>query len=203
MSKKPEKEPEFKLPVKIKKKIVDEIPFNFHLIAFKWIPQRFVNIETGETVEIEFWTRCGNLGGIRHMTRVGRNVLEETDVPREVKNEKGEIIFIRKKMHKVIGKVYGKECLRQILNSRFPCTMEEVDRILRETKAMGAVRAPKLVLKSDLVPTSIDRYEGKNGWIVLADYPTSDALQNKINETLKKIGSPLRARFGLKWKLVS
>ena len=66
------------------------------------------------------------------------------------------------------------------------------------------LKHPKLVLKSDLVPTSPDKYSKmglKNSWVCIADYPSSDEIQENVNKVLKLQGSPLRAKFGLRWKL--
>lgn len=182
MSEKKEAKKKLMLPIIVKSEHQREIPKNiqFYIMSFKWIPQKFVNLETGEEVEIKFWTKGGNVPLTRLCNEVGRPIVG--------------------KDNKLIGREYGFKALASVLNAIYPCTVEKAKELVQEA-VDKQIKHAKLVLKSDLIPTSPNKYNGENEWLVIANYPTTDELQSKINEELKKLGSPLRARFGLKWKL--
>jgi hypothetical protein len=176
---------------------------NLYLISFKWIKRKFVNLNDGSEVKIKFWTRGGNVI-LSPVLRAGRHVVVHEKVPKYILDAEGKVL--QKKMvskTRIIGKEFGYKALASILSAIYPSSIEEVKRLVKEAVDKN-LKHPKLVLKSDLVPTSPDKYEKmgfENSWVCIADYPSSDEIQVNVNKVLKAQGSPLRARFGLKWKL--
>ena len=176
---------------------------NLYLISFKWIKRKFVNLNTGEEVKIKFWTKGGNVF-LNPVLRAGRHILENVQEPKYILDAEGKVLS--KKMvnkTKIIGKEYGFKALSSILSAIFPCSTEKAKSLVKEALDKQIAHA-KLVLKSDLVPTSPDKYEKmglKNEWKIVSDYPSSDEIQANVNKVLKAQGSPLRAKFALRWVL--
>ncbi len=197
------KEPEKAiLPIIVESSENREIPegLNLYLISFKWIKQEFVNIESGEKTKIKFWTK-GGLVSLTTVLKNGRHVVVHEKVPKYILDKKG--VVLEKKMvnkTRITGREYGFKALASILSAIYPCSVKKAKELVKEALSKRIPHA-KLVLLSDLVPTSRDRYQGKNEWVVLNDYPSSDEIQKNVNSVLNSQGSPLRARFGLRWKL--
>lgn len=199
MSKKTEKP---KLPVIVESEVESEIPsgLNLYLCSFTWNKKVFVNIETGAKTKIKMWTKGGNVW-LSPVLKNGRHILSHIKIPKHIVNKKGEIVETRMvNKTKIVGREFGYKALSSILSAIYPCSTERAKELVKEALDKQIAHA-KLVLKSDLVPTSPQRYEGKNEWVCIADYPSSDQIQADINKVLKAQGSPLRARFGLKWRL--
>ena len=197
------KEPEKAiLPIIVESSENREIPegLNLYLISFKWVPQEFVNLESGEKVKIKFWTRGGNVS-LSSVLKAGRHVVVHEKVPKYILDKDGRVI--EKKMvskTRIVGREYGYKALASILSAIHPCSIEKAESLVKEALNKRIFHG-KIVLASDLVPTSRDRYQGKNEWILVSDYPSNDEIQKNMNKVLKAQGSPLRARFGLKWRL--
>jgi len=190
------------LPVIVENRRSSEIPENMslYLCSFTWQPQVFVNIENGEKQKIKMWTKGGNVS-LTHELRKGRHVLAHEKVPKYIVDKEGKVLeTIMVSKTRIVGKNYGFEALSSILSSIFPCSVEKAKELVKEAVDKNLAH-PKFVLKSDLIPTSPDKYVGKNGWVIIADYPNSDKMQENINSALKIQGSSLRARWGLKWRL--
>jgi hypothetical protein len=176
---------------------------NLYLISFKWIKRKFVNLNDGSEVKIKFWTRGGNVI-LSPVLRAGRHVVVHEKVPKYILDAEGKVLS--KKMvnkTKIVGKEYGFKALSSILTAIFPCSTERVKELVKEALDKQITHA-KLVLKSDLVPTSRDKYEKmglKNGWKIVSDYPSTEQIEASVNKVLKAQNSPLRAKFALKWRL--
>ena len=202
-------EPEKKavLPIIIESSKNREIPegLNLYLISFKWIKQEFINLETGEKVKIKFWTKGGNVS-LTSVLKNGRHAVVHEKMPKYILDKKG--VVLEKKMFsktRIVGREFGYEALASILTAIYPCSVQKARELVKEALDKRINHA-KLVLLSDLCPTSIDKYKKmgfSNSWVCIANYPSSDEIQANVNEVLKKQGSPLRARLGLKWKLQS
>lgn len=193
------------LPIIVETEKSSEIPegMNLYLISFTWQPKIFVNLETGEKVKIKMWTRGGNVL-LSHELRRGRHVLENVKIPKHIVNKKGEIVeTVTVNKTRIVGREYGYKALASILSAIYPCSVEKAKSLVQEAISKN-LSHPKLVLKSDLVPTSPQLYEKmglKNEWVILNDFPSSDVMQENINKSLKAQNSPLRAKFGLRWRL--
>lgn len=176
---------------------------NLYLCSFTWKKKNFINLENGEKTKVKVWT-FGGLVFLNPSLDKGRHVLSHTKEPKHITNQKGEIVeTVTVSKTRIVGRNYGYEALASILSAIYPCTVEKAKSLVQEGLAKNLKHA-KLVLRSDLIPTSRDLYEKmglKNEWIIIADYPSSDVMQSRINESLKLQGSPLRAKFGLKWRL--
>jgi hypothetical protein len=190
------------LPVIVESEENRDIPegLQLYLISFKWMKRRFVNLETGEEVKIKFWTKGGNVL-LTPVLRKGRKILEHGKETKYITDAEGKIID-KKVVNKtrIVGREYGYKALASLLSAIYPCSVEKAKELVKEAISKN-IRHTKLVLKSDLTPTSPDRYEGKNQWVVISDYPSTDKIEENVNAVLKAQGSPLRARFGLKWRL--
>jgi hypothetical protein len=202
MSQKKQEKKKPMLPIIVETEKSQEIPkgLNLYLCSFTWQPKIFVNIETGRKSKIKFWT-FGGLAFLNPALRSGRNIVIHEKIPKHITNQKGEIVETKiVNRSRSIGKAYGFEALASTLSAIYPCSTEGAKALVGEAISKN-LRHAKIVLRSDLIPTSPQRFEGKNEWVILADYPSTDTLEKKINEVLKAQGSPLRARFGLKWRL--
>ena len=190
------------LPIVVETEKSSEIPkgLNLYLCSFTWQPKVFVNIENGEKSKIKMWS-FGGLVFLNPALRSGRHVLEHVKVPKYITDKEGKVLeTLMVNKTKIIGREYGYEALASTLSAIFPCSVQRAKELVAEGLSKNLKHA-KIVLRSDLIPTSPQRYQGENGWVILNDYPSSDAMQSSINEALKKTGSPLRARFGLRWRL--
>ena len=177
-------------PVKIKKgkKPKGEFP-KFSILAFRWMSQTFYSLDTGEAQEGEMWKPTGSVSLVTLMTGGRKKItgVKFTGNPPR-----------RSFTHK---RVFGAEALALALSGIFPCTVEEAETLIKQAKARQ-IGDPIAVLKSDLVPTSPDRFEGENGWLIVQKYPSSDEMAKRVNDALKKAGSSLRTKRGLKYRLV-
>ncbi len=200
-----ELETEIISPIIIESEANLEIPqgLNLYLISFKWIPQEFVNLESGTKIKIKFWTK-GGLVSLTTVLRNGRHVVVHEKVPKYIVDKKGIVLETRMiNKTRITGREFGFKALASIMSAIFPCTPKKAEELVREALDKRISHA-KLILKSDLLPTSPDKYRKmglKNGWVMVSDYPSSDEIQKNVNEVLKLQRSPLRARFGLKWRL--
>lgn len=171
------------LPVITKEEISPKpLPIAVFLPVFRWIDKKFLDTSTGQEIMGKYWGFIGltNLGRVYH-------------VGRKRQSKQGGAL---------LGpKVYGFEALAQALSSRFPVSASEVERMIREATAREDNNC-KFVLRSDLVPTSPNRFFGENGWVLVSDYPSTDKTYEKINKALKASGSNLRIQSGLKYKMV-
>jgi len=176
---------------------------SLYLISFKWMKRRFVNLETGEEVKIKFWTKGGNVL-LNPVLSAGRHVLEHGTIQKHFTDSEGKIIETKTfNKTRIVGKEYGYKALASLLSAIFPCDIQKAKSLVQEALDKQ-IKHAKLVLKSDLVPTSPDNYKKmgqENSWVCIADYPSTDQIEANVNEVLKAQGSSLRARFGLKWRL--
>ena len=137
--------------------------------------------------------------------KAGRHILKNEMVPKYITDENGKVLE-KKLVNKtrIVGKEFGFEALASLLSAIYPCSVQKAKELVREAQNKQ-IRHAKLVLKSDLeIPTSPQLYEKmglKNEWRIVSDYPSLDEMEKRINETLKAQNSPLRARFGLRWRL--
>lgn len=185
------------LPIITEKEVKPEpLAIAIYTVVMGWRNKTFVDLETGKKVPSKLWEFIG-LVPLNGAYRNGRKVLEHRIT--KAKTETG-IIVERSKTY-VVGKVYGFEAVAQALSGRFPITTEKTKRLI-DNAMRNQMNHVKFVLKSDLVPTSIDRYVGKNEWTIVANYPSRNKIYEKINKALKDSGSSLRVRAGLKYKLI-
>lgn len=193
---------ESQLPIIVESEENRDIPkgLNLYIISFKWMKRRFVNLETGEKVKIKFWTKGGNVW-LNPMLRSGRHVLEHYKDVKYITDPEGKVLD-KKTVNKtrIVGKEYGYKALASLLSAIYPCTVEKAQELVKEALDKQ-IRHAKIVLKSDLIPTSPDKYTGENSWVIISDFPSTDQIEENVNKVLKAQGSPLRARFALKWKL--
>ena len=161
--------------------------------SFRWDNQTFVNLQTGEKVKGKMWRLVGS-ASMYSVQKSGVKILEyyEGEDPNTGK---------MRNFTRVVGKVYGYEAIARSLSGIFPCSIEEAKRLVQQARERQ-IRHVLLVRKSDLVPTSPDRYLAENGWVMLAKYPDRDDIDKKVNETLKTSGSPLRVEIGLLRRIV-
>ena len=195
------------LPIQLEPEVNKDIRgINLYICSFTWNQRPFVNVESGEKTKIKMWC-FGGLVLLNSTLKSGRHILVHEKVPKYITNQKGEVLETKiLNKTRIIGKEYGFEALSSTLSAIYPCSVEKAKELVREAKNKQ-IKHAKLVLKSDLeIPTSPQLYEKmglKNEWVVISDYPSLDEMEEKINEILKRQGSPLRARFGLKWRLQS
>lgn len=177
---------------------------SLYLISFKWMKREFVNLNDGSEVKIKFWTKGGNVF-LTPVLSAGRHILHHGTEQKHYTNAKGEIIETKTfNKTKIIGREYGFKALASILSAIFPCTIEKAKELVKEALDKRIAHA-KLVLRSDLCPTSPDMYAKmglENGWVMISDYPDTESIEASVNAVLKAQNSPLRAKFALRWKLV-
>jgi hypothetical protein len=171
-------------PIKIRDKPHSKEDFpNLSLGAFRWVREQFVNISTGEMgVKVEVWRICGSA------------------------NLHGIMVTGRKRMLARMKwvDVYGVEALALALCGVYPCSNEQAKELIKKAKSMN-LKFALVCLKSDLYPTDIETFKKmglKNEWVVVKDYPSRDDINKKLNAQLKKAGSPLRIRSGLRTVLM-
>jgi len=164
------------LPIIPSKKVIDEIPMkSLSVYAFRWEKKPFVDLETGEEIYADMWCMVAS-ADLGKIVRTG----------------------VKTSVKKPYNYVYGYEALSHSLSQIFPCSVEHAKKMIEQAKAQN-IRSVKFCLKSDLVPTSKERYTGENKWVCLAQYPLD--MDKRINEALKLTDSTLRLKRGLKWKL--
>lgn len=161
--------------------------------SFRWDNQKFVNLTTGEKVMGKMWRLVGS-ASMYSVQKSGVKILEHYE---DIDPKTGK----PKNFTKIVGHVYGYEAIARSLSGIFPCSIGEAKKLVRQARDRQ-IRHVLLVLKSDLVPTSPDRYLGENGWVMLAKYPDRDDIDKKINQALKASGSPLRVEVGLLRRIV-
>ncbi len=190
------------LPIQLEPEVNRDIQgINLYLCSFTWNQRPFVNVESGEKIKIKMWS-FGGLVLLNPTLKSGRHILVHEKVPKYITNQKGEVLETKiLNKTKIIGKEYGFEALSSTLSAIYHCSVEKAKQLVKEAKNKQ-IKHAKLVLKSDLVPTSPQRFQGQNEWVIISDYPSLDEMETKINETLKAMKSPLRAKFGLRWRLV-
>jgi len=173
------------LPIKTKeKRKVKPLPIRFYNPVFRWDDETFLNLETGEEEKHDIW-KFRALVPLNSVFEIGRKF-------RDIHGK----ISLKKK-------VYGYQAVADALSDSrgVPISAEQVKALLDDaiSKQIGH---GKFVLKSDLVPTSPDLFDGENGYLFVADIPNSNVLGQKINEALKKAGSPLRIQKKMRFKVV-
>jgi len=181
-------------PIRLSKKIRNKEDFpSFSLGVFRFMPEDFVNVRTGETdIKVEVWriSSAVNLSSIMISGR--KKNLTETRDPRTGRRSFQYDI------------VYGSEALALALSGIYPCSTEEAKALIKQAKSTQ-LKHPFLCLESDLYPTDRETYAKmglKNKWFVMKGYPCRDDIDKKLNVQLKKANSPLRIRSGLRTVLI-
>jgi len=141
--------------------------------------QTFINMDSGNFVAVRVWRHVG-YADLTSICRRGINEIEN---------------------NKAIGKLYGYEALAKSLSGIYPISEEEIKKLVEDYKGNGHLRGV-FVLKSDLVPIDKAKYNGKNEFLLVAKLPNRDQFNELINGQLKALGSNLRVKSSLKWKLV-
>lgn len=168
--------------------------------AFRFDYQEFVNLEDGSEVKGKMWKFIAS-ASLVSIQRQGRKIVEQRQERVLIKNTKGEVVdTVMQNKAQIVGKSYGYKALSEALSAILPISEEQTKKLIEQAKRQGLGHAI-FVRKSDLVPTSPDRYEGKNEWLLMARYPKIEIMESRINQALKASGSPLRVKSGLKWKL--
>lgn len=180
-------------PIKVRKIPHKEDLPHLTLGVFRWMPEDFVDISTGETgVKVEVWRICASVSLKSIMTGGRKRMLGET---RDPKTGRRSFNYVQ---------VFGSEALAVALSGVFPCTIEQAQELIKKAKSMN-LKFALLCLKSDLYPTDIETFKKmglKNLWTVIKSYPSRDDMNRKLNSQLKKAKSPLRIRSGLRSVLV-
>ncbi|MHC3130332.1 MAG: hypothetical protein IBV52_09690 [Candidatus Bathyarchaeota archaeon] len=189
---------ENKLPVIVGQELKpDPLPIQVYQSVFRFTVQNFIDLETQRTVKGKLWKFvCNN--PMNSIYRNGRPRFGESK-RYKIRTVSGEIV--ERESRETKGKVFGYQALADALSTRFPITPEKVQEMIEKAITRNDSHV-KFVLISDLVPTSIDRFSGKNGWKLISDYPSTDKIYQKINKALKASGSSLRIEAGLKTKII-
>lgn len=173
------------------------LPIAVYQCVFRFVEKPFIDTETQQISKGKLWMFvCNN--PMNSIYRKGRKVFGENK-KYKVRTVAGEIV--ERESRETKGKVFGYRALADALSARFPITEQRVQELLEDAIRKN-VNHVKFCLKSDLVPTSPDRYVGKNEWVLVGDYPKTDVIYQKINEALKESGSTLRVKAGLRFKMV-
>lgn len=187
-------------PIEVSEQPQRIIGISLDVGAFRWDKQDFVNLEDGSEVKGKMWKFIGSVS-LLSIQKLGRKVVEQRQKRVLIKNTKGEVVdSVTQNKAQIVGKVHGCEAIAGALSAILPISTEETKRLIEQAKKNGLGHAI-FVCKSDLVPTSRERYQGKNEWMLMAKYPKPEVMEARINEALKISGSSLRVKTGLKWKL--
>lgn len=193
-----------KLPIKPspKRKKENALPISLYLPVFRWCDQKFLNLNDQSEEYHQIW-KFTSLVYLNTQFNSGRKVFGELE-KYKVRAVNGEIIEVEKR--KLKGKEFGFKALASALsaNRGLKISPEEVQ-ILVEDAISKNLNHAKVVLESDLYPTDPQIFKEmglKNRYLIVANVPDSNKMNRRINEQLKKSGSPLRIQKQLKTKIV-
>jgi hypothetical protein len=191
------------LPIKkSKKESKGKLPIQIYLGVFRWIETEFINLQTQTIEEHELWEFVTN-DNLNNQFKNGRKTFGEIE-KYKTRNVRGEIVECERRELK--GRVFGYKAVADALSEvrGLPISEEKVKEMI-QSAINSQISHAKFVLESDLYPTSPQLYKEmglKNKWLILADIPNSDIMHKKVNEQLKKAGSPLRIEKAIKTRIV-
>lgn len=176
-----------KLPIKPspKRKKDNALPISLYLPVYRWHDQKFLNLNDQSEENHQIW---------KFTSMVFLN--PQYNNGRRVRDIHGNISV----------KEYGYSALASALSDckGVKISPEEIQVLVEDAIAKNLSHA-KVVLESDLYPTDSQTFKDmghKNRFLIVADVPDTNKMNRKINQQLKKAGSPLRIQEAIKTKII-